>query len=377
MRIGAADQAELVGIHPEFGFHLEAVLERRTGVLELQHLRLLQLGQVEVALVPALEVREFVVGRKKRMGLAIAFDLRGFVKRLPAHTVLGIFAVDPLAVERFDDRKHPAVAQIAVVRQRENFGAGFFLDHRHPLPEIARIGTAERRQRGERLDEARLGAVVAPDDVAMKIVAASVRGPLIADEGRETARLIGLFRRLDRFAPGAAIGRRARRREAFRHLALAEAGDDIDRGLRAFAGIDLVVPLPALRRRQQARIAADQLRKKAHAVRMVRHHQEIQRSRKLGTLPAGSDDFLALGEAISVLRSEPSAERARVHRKRGVRVRVAEVRPRREIAPRVWRVRRLGGKRLLGRLLVERADVGGYILCSDSRGKQAGREGVG
>ncbi len=163
-----------------------------------------------------------------------------------------------------------------------------------------------------------LRAVVAPDDIAMKIVSAGVRGPLIADEGGETARLVRLIRRLDRLAPGAAIGGRARGREAFRHLALAEAGDDIDGGLRAFAGIDLVVPFPSLRRRQQGRIAADQLREKAHAVRVVCHHQEIQRSRKLGTLPAGSDDLLALGETISVLRAEPRAKRARVHRIRGV-----------------------------------------------------------
>ena len=127
VRVGAADQAELVGIHAELGFQLEAVLERRTGVLEFQHLRLLHLGEVEVALVPALEVGEFVVGRKKRMRLAVALDLRGLVERLPAHAVLGIFAVDPLAGERLDDREHAAVAQIAVVREGEDFGAGLFL----------------------------------------------------------------------------------------------------------------------------------------------------------------------------------------------------------------------------------------------------------
>ena len=214
MRVGAADQAELVGIDAEFGLHLQAVPQRRAGILELQHLRLLHLGQIEVALVPALEIRKFVIGRKKRMGLTVTLDLRGFVKRLPAHAVLGIFAVDPLAVERLDDRKHPAIAQIAVVRQRKNFGAGFFLAHRHPLPEVARIGTAERRQRGEGFDEARLGTAIAPDDVAMQVVAASVGGPLIADEGGEAARLVGLFRRLDGFAPGAAIGSRARHRES-------------------------------------------------------------------------------------------------------------------------------------------------------------------
>ena len=238
----------------------------------------------------------------------------------------------------------------------------FSSTHRHPLPQVARIGAAERRQRREGLDQAGLRAVVAPDDVAMKIVAAGVRGPLIADEGGETARLVGLFRRLDGLAPGAAIGGRARRREALRQLALAEAGDDIDGRLRAFAGIDLVVPFPALRRRQQARIAAHQLREKAHAVRVVGHDQEIQRPRKLGALSAGGDDLFALGETIGILRAEPSTERARVHRKRGVQMRVAEVRPRREIAPRIRRVGRLGGKHLLGRLLVERADVGGYGL---------------
>ena len=220
-----------------------------------------------------------------------------------------------------------------------------------------------------------LGAVVAPDDVAMKVVAAGVRGPLVADEGGETAGLVRLLRRLDRLAPGAAIGGRARRRKPLRHLAPAEAGDDVDGGLRAFAGIDLVVPFAALRRRQQAGIAADQLREEAHAVGVVGHHQEIQRPRKLGALSARRHDLLALGETISVLRAEPRAERARVHRKRGVRVRVAEVRPGREIAPRVGRVRRLGGKRLLGRLLVERADVGRHILRSDRRGKQACGDG--
>ena len=99
MRIGAADKAELVGIYAEFGLHLEAVLERGTGIFEFQHLRLLQFSQIEVALVPTLEVGEFIIGRKKRMGLAITFDLRGFVERLPAGSILGIFAVDPFAVE--------------------------------------------------------------------------------------------------------------------------------------------------------------------------------------------------------------------------------------------------------------------------------------
>src|SRR5882757_7881965 len=143
----------------------------------------------------------------------------------------------------------------------------------------------------------------------MKIVAAGVRGPLIADEGSETARFIGFFRRLDRFAPGATIGRRPWRGEPLGHLPLAEAGDDIKGGLRTLSRIDLVVPLAALWRRQQAGIAANQLREKAHAIRMVRYHHEIQRSRKFGALSAGGDNFLALGKAVRILRAEPRAER--------------------------------------------------------------------
>ena len=341
MRIGASDQAELVGVDPEFGFHLEAVPQRRTPVLEFQHLGLLGDGEIEVALVPDLEVRELVVRRQERMRFAVALDLRHLVERLPAHPVLGIFAVDPRAGEQLDDREHDAVAQIAVVREREDFGAGLFLGRRHPLPQVARIRAAERRQRRVRLDQRGLGAAVAPDDIAMQIVSAGVRGPLIADEGGEAAGLVRLLRRLDGLAPGAAVGGRARKREALRHLALAEAGDDVDGGLRAFAGIDLVVPFPSLRRREQGRIAADQQREKAHAVGVVRDHEEVERPRELGPLPARRHDLLALGEAIGVLGRKPRAECARVHRERGVRVRVAEVRPRREIAPRVGRVRRL------------------------------------
>ena len=104
---------------------------------------------------------------------------------------------------------------------------------------------------------------------------------------------------------------------------------------------------------------------------MIRYHQEIERARQFGALSAGSDNFFALGKTISILWTKPSAERAGVHRVRGVRVRVAEVRPRREIAARIWRVWRLGGESLIGCFLVERADVSGRILCGDSRGKHA------
>ena len=83
MGVGRADHAELVGIDAEFALELEAELQRRARIFELEHLRLLQLAQVEVALVPPLEIGELVVGRQEGMGLAVALDLRRLVETLP------------------------------------------------------------------------------------------------------------------------------------------------------------------------------------------------------------------------------------------------------------------------------------------------------
>ena len=86
----------LYGIDAELGLELEAVLQRRARIFELQHLGRLGLGQVEIALVPALEIGELVVGRQEGMGLAVALDLRRLVEALPFGARLGIFAIDRL-----------------------------------------------------------------------------------------------------------------------------------------------------------------------------------------------------------------------------------------------------------------------------------------
>jgi hypothetical protein len=146
-------------------------------VLELQHLGFFT-SQIQVVLVPTFEVRT-IVGRKKWMRLAIALDLRGFVQRLPAYAALGVRAVDPLAAERFDDREHAAIAEIAVVRDGEDLRAGLLLAHHHPFPQVARIGAAQRRLRRVRFDQACFCAAVAEDDVPVQVVALVVRGPLV------------------------------------------------------------------------------------------------------------------------------------------------------------------------------------------------------
>ena len=112
-------------------------------------------------------------------------------------------------------------------------------------------------------------------------------------------------------------------------------------------------------------LPAKRSREEAHVVRVVGDDEEIERPRQLRRLAARGRDLLAAREAIGVARAEPRAERARVDRERRVQVRVAEERARREVAPRrasraAWQ------EHLLGRLLVERADVGACILGGSS-----------
>jgi hypothetical protein len=180
-------------------------LNAEPGILELQHLQLLELAQVQIALVPTLEVRELIVGRKKRMRFAIAFDLGGLVQDFPFRAGLGIFAIDLLAGSGLDDREHAPVAQIAVVRNGEQFAAGLFFVRGHPLPQVARIVAAQRLLRGERLDPARLVTVVPEDHVAVQVVPSGVRGPLEADEGGKSTRVVGLLCGLDGFPPGRTV----------------------------------------------------------------------------------------------------------------------------------------------------------------------------
>ena len=115
MCVGRADHAELVRIDAEFALELQAEFQRRAGILVLEHLRFLQFAQIEVALVPALEIGELVVRRQVRVRLAVALDLGRFVEPLPFGARLGVLAVDRLAGEGFDYREHAPVGKIAVM----------------------------------------------------------------------------------------------------------------------------------------------------------------------------------------------------------------------------------------------------------------------
>ena len=129
VRIGRADHPELERVDAEFLLELEPQLETGASVFVLQHFRLLQLGQVEVALVPSLEAGELVIRRQEGMRLAVALDLRHLVDRLESRPRLRIFASQAAAVE-IDQREHAPVGQVAVVRNGEHLPPVFSCSHR-------------------------------------------------------------------------------------------------------------------------------------------------------------------------------------------------------------------------------------------------------
>src|SRR4029450_6909451 len=119
-----------------------------------------------------------------RVRCAVALGLGGFVEPLPLEPGLDVLAVDLLA-EGLYGGEHAAVAQVAVVGDREAVAGGLGFRGRHPFPEVLGLVAAEGRLGGVGLDQARLGAVLAEEDVAVKVVALGIRGPVVPDYRRE------------------------------------------------------------------------------------------------------------------------------------------------------------------------------------------------
>ena len=115
--------------------------------------------------------------------------------------------VDWLARETIDQREHPAIRQIAIVRNGQHAAAGLPFIGFHPFPQVARIIAADRLHGYVRLDLLGLVAVVAEDDVAVEVVAVGVGGPFITDEGGEASWRIMLFGRCDVVEPRRRIAR--------------------------------------------------------------------------------------------------------------------------------------------------------------------------
>ena len=108
---------------------------------------------------------------------------------------------------------------------------------------------------------------------------------------------------------------------------------------------------------------------------MIADDKKIERARQLYALAARSCDLLAFGEAVSILRREPTAKRSRVHRERCMQVRIAEERTRGKVASGIRRIRRLGRKGLLGGCLIECTYVRYGLLGGERWKSEAGNTG--
>ena len=326
VRVGRADHAELERVDAEFLLELEPELEPGAGIFVLQHLRLLQLGQVEIALVPQLEAGELVVRRQEGMRLAVALDLRHLVDRLQPRPRLGIGARQAAPVE-IDQREHAPVGQVAVVRDGEHLAAGLLGIGIEELPQHGRVLAVEG---GERHDLVGLVLAVAEDHDAVQVVAAVVGGPLVADQRGEPPGLVVALGDAGVVLPDRARELRAEHR--FWHRAGADRADHLDRRLdRALAaGCHQVVPAPQRRVRHQVRVALLDLLGGAQAFGVIGDDQEIERAAQPDRLAGGGDHLLAAREAVGRLGAERVAEGGGIQRIGGVQMGVAPENARRD-----------------------------------------------
>ena len=323
MRVRRAVRAVHERVGPKVARDPQARLQRLAPVLVLQGA--LGLGlQDQVAAIPEIPVGELVGGRQRRMRLALSLDLGDFVQRLVARPHLSPLAGHRRPVELFL-LEHAAVRHVAVVRNRQHLAAGVLFVGGHPFPELGRILGLESRQRqaGQRAISA-----VAEDDVSVQVVAAvRVDRPFVCNERRELARLVEVLGRLDGFFPS--------RLHPFR---VHHDGWELARGLHddelALGGpracfvarCERVAPARQLFLGHHLRVAGDDLVDRAHAVRVVGHHEPVVGTVQFRLLAGVGFHFLADGQAIGVLRSRDGAVHARVRRPARVDVGVAEER---------------------------------------------------
>ena len=206
--VGGADHAEFVGIGTQLLLDLQTQLKRAPRVLVGQHVILLELAQVQVALVPGAVVGELVVRRKERVSFAIALDLGDFVKRLPLRPGFCVLPGDGLVVHMVDQWKHETVRQVAVVSDGEHVAAGLVLVGLQQRPEIFRIRAALGWIGGGGHGLAGVLGAIPIDDHTMQVLAGwDLRGPLVADERSESAGLVVFLSGRDGLVPGRAVHR--------------------------------------------------------------------------------------------------------------------------------------------------------------------------
>jgi hypothetical protein len=180
--VGAADEAELERIGPEFGLLADAVLEHVAQIIvergRLVGARVAAGGELEVLRLELLEAALGILGAGAGPALGAPFALMDLGERLPERAQARVGGRVLL------DHVELAHAQVAVMGDGEDVAAvagveALLLQPRPQQPRVvAGVEVADRQLRD-------LG--VAEDDVAVQVGVVRHRGPLVADERGEPA----------------------------------------------------------------------------------------------------------------------------------------------------------------------------------------------
>ena len=189
----------------------------------------------------------------------------------------------------------------------------------HPRPQLLRIERVESAERHLRRRAA------AEDHVAVQVLVLGAAGELVADEGREAARLVVALGRRDGLLPGGA------------HDVQVEQALAIAEGVRPDGGVGCR-PLRApqrtgrdVLRERRVGMARDLLpgiqhrRQHAEEAGVVGDRVEVQRRVEPDLESGRVGQGLSLRVAVGVVGGGPGAVEERVVREAGVRVEVAEI----------------------------------------------------
>ena len=192
-------------------------------------------------------------------------------------------AVSGCAVEGLHG-EHPAVGEVAVVRDGEDLGAGAVLEVRHVGPEVLGVLAVVLREGQRLVGDA---GVAAEEHVAVQVVAAD-RGPLEADDRGEGPGVVVAVGERGVGLPGVAD----RALALDRRLVAGERADDLHGGgedrVDVAAG-QLGVPALARLGREHLGVAGEQLRHQAVHLGVVGDDEEVERAAELGAQAAGRD----------------------------------------------------------------------------------------